>query len=75
MMGQADADLQAGTDFMLVFRGRLLKCKLVDVVDETHLQFRWYRAPDSEEKTFTLDLINMTSNISEWSIYGYDTLE
>ena len=50
---------------------KMRKCRLIKVVDDTHLEVTWSKRQDKEEeKQFVLDLVTFGPRISEWSLYG-----
>ena len=42
------------------------------VHDASTAKLKWVRPPTGEPKEFDLDFIELTANIDEWSIRGYD---
>ena len=60
-------------NFMLVYKDKLRKCKFIRCVDGTTVELKWMRVPAPDmESQFVFNLIQLSTDITEWSLYGYD---
>lgn len=59
---------------MVVYKGGLSQCKVQEVLSEATVKVAWVRPPKNESKEFVLHLIELSNDISEWSILGYDAV-
>ena len=66
-------ELDKHTNFMLIYKGSLRKCKFIRIVDGTSVELKWMRVPEPNmESQFVFNLVELSTHITEWSLYGYD---